>query len=139
MSTERKLFKLIVLCGVLANWGFSVMVMFVDHHTVLGWLGLDTQAPAIWLYNYSVLLIMLSCFYIPAAIDPLRYRANAWLLIFGRLVPATTFLVGVMMGYMPRNFLTLWMGDGTFGLIELVLLVRILRQADSPRPAAAAA
>ena len=44
---------------------------------------LGDQASVLWLYNYSILLMILSCFYIPASRDPFRYRANAWLLVVG--------------------------------------------------------
>ena len=85
----------------------------------------------IWLYNYCWLLIILSCFYIPAARDPFTYRANAWLLIVGRLLPSSTFFVGVWLGFMPKGFLTLGLADGIIGLIELYLLIMIFR--DEPK------
>ncbi len=90
-----------------------------------------------WIYNYSILLTILSCFYIPAAHNPFRYRANAWLLIIGRLVPASTFFIGVATGYMPAGFARLGIGDATFGIIELILLVRLLRDAENVVPAPA--
>jgi hypothetical protein len=121
------LFKYVVWFGILANCAFATYAIFVSPDQLLSWLGLGM----IWLFNYSVLLVILSCFYIPAASDPLRYRANSWLLIAGRLIPATTFFVGVFMSFMPRGFLLLGVGDGTIGLIELILLVKVLREAGS--------
>jgi hypothetical protein len=125
------LFKYVVWFGILANCAFATYAIFVNPGQLLSWLGLGIVHSTIWLFNYSVLLVILSCFYIPAASDPLRYRANAWLLIAGRLIPATTFFVGVFMSFMPRGFLLLGVGDGTIGLLELVLLVKVLREADS--------
>ena len=78
---------IVVWLGVLANWAFAVWAIFFDTGKLLDFFGLGGVTSTIWVYNYSVLLIILSCFYIPAAHDPLRYQANAWLLVVGRLVP----------------------------------------------------
>ena len=123
----RNWFGLVVWFGVLANWAFAFCVLFLNPHQLLTMLQLGDQASTIWLYNYSILLIILSCFYIPAARDPFRYRANAWLLILGRLLPSSTFFIGVFLGLMPRGFLILGIGDGAIGLIELFLLRGIYR------------
>src|SRR5262249_29527623 len=104
---------------------------------LLRYLGLGEVASTIWVYNYSILLAILSCFYIPAAHNPLRYGANAWLLIVGRLIPASTFFIGVAMGFMPDGFLRLGAGDASFGIVELFLLVRLLRDAQNLAPAPA--
>lgn len=139
MSDARKLFRLVVWAGVIANWAFGLWVCFLDPHRLLALFHLGPQPSVLWLYNYSILLMILSLFYLPAARDPFRYRANAWLLVVGRLVPVSTFLIGVTLGFMPRGFLTLALVDGTVGLAELVLLVRIFREGPGPgdyRPAA---
>jgi hypothetical protein len=132
MTDSRSLFRIVVYIGVAVNWAFGIWAIFLDPHRLLATLGLGPQASVLWLYNYSVLLMILSLFYIPAARDPFRYRANAWLLIVGRLVPASTFLFGVLFGFMPRGFLGLMAGDGLIGLIELVLLIRIFRAGPQP-------
>lgn len=133
-SNARKLFAIVVWAGVVANWAFAVWVVFFGAHTLLDRLGLGDVESTIWIYNYSVLLMILSLFYIPAAHDPFRYRANAWLLIVGRLVPASTFFIGVLLEFMPRGFLGLGIGDSTFGITELILLVKVFRD-EEPVPA----
>lgn len=130
----RDWFGLVVWFGVLANWAFALWVLFLDPHRLLSALNLGPQASTIWLYNYVILLIILSCFYIPAARDPLRYRANAWLLIVGRLLPSSTFFLGVFIGFMPGGFVLLGIGDGAIGLIELFLLRRIYRTEERVAP-----
>jgi len=137
MSINFRLFTIVVWLGVIANWAFAVWAIFLDTGKLLDLFGLGGVVSTIWVYNYSVLLIILSCFYIPAAHDPLRYEANAWLLVVGRLVPASTFFIGVWLGYMPEGFVRLGIGDATFGIIELILLIRLRRdaQAVSPVPA----
>jgi len=126
-SKYRKWFGRVVWFGVLANWGFGFWVLFIDPQRLLAALDLGEVNSTVWLYNYSVLLIILSCFYIPAARDPFRYRANAWLLIVGRLLPASTFFVGVFLHFMPKGFLRLGIADGTIGIVELILLIQTFR------------
>ena len=134
MSINFRLFTIVVWLGVLANWAFAVWAIFFDTGKLLDMFGLGGVTSTIWVYNYSVLLIILSCFYIPAAHDPLRYQANAWLLVVGRLVPASTFFIGVWLGYMPEGFVKLGIGDATFGIIELILLIRLRRDAEAVSP-----
>jgi len=129
MHSSRKWFKLIVWLGILANLGFAVWALFVNPHQILSTLGLGEVNTTIWVFNYSILLVFVSLFQIPAAQDPLRYRANAWLLVFGRLVPASSYFIGVYLGFMPRGFLTLGMADGAFGIVQLILLRRLLKDA----------
>jgi hypothetical protein len=129
MWTNRKIFAVIVWIGVIANWTFGVWAVFFNPHSLLTSLELGDVPSAIWLYNYSILLMILSLFYIPAALDPFRYRANAWLLIVGRLVPASTFFVGVALTFLPSGFLRLGLGDATFGILEFIFLVRTFRTA----------
>lgn len=124
--TLQPLFKKVVWIGILLNWSFAVWAL-VKPAALVETLGLGRLHETVWLFNYSVLLAILSCFYIPAAKDPLRYRTNAWLMIVGRLVPATTFFVGVFVGFMPKGFLKLGAGDATIGVTVLILL-RMLRR-----------
>jgi hypothetical protein len=131
MPIERKLFAIIVWLGVIANWSFGIWAVFIDPHSLVAFFKLGPLESTIWLYNYSFLLMILSLFYIPAAHDPDRYRANAWLLIIGRLVPASTFFVGVLFGFMPKGFATLGIGDAAFGILELILLLRIVKSSQN--------
>ena len=48
--------------------------------------------PLIWPRFAALLLILLSAFYIPAAVDPSRYRASAWLAVLARFAGALFFL-----------------------------------------------
>jgi hypothetical protein len=132
MSNARRWFKIVVLLGVAANWAFGVWAIFINPDSLLDAFRLGRQTSVLWLYNYSVLLMILSLFYIPAAENPFRYRANSWLLVVGRLVPASTFLLGVLAGAMPRGFLGLMTGDSTFGIVELILLIKLFREGPGP-------
>jgi len=132
--TNLRLFTIVVWIGVLANWSFAVWAIFFNTALLLAFFGLGEVASTVWIYNYSILLTILSCFYIPAAHDPFRYRANAWLLVAGRLIPASTFFIGVGLGFMPVGFVRLGIGDASFGIIELILLVRLLHDAENRVP-----
>lgn len=120
------LFRSVVWIGILLNWSFAAWA-FVNPAHLVETLALGALSETVWLFNYSVLLAILSCFYIPAAKDPIRYRTNAWLMIVGRLVPATTFFAGVFAGFMPRGFLKLGAGDATIGIAVLILLRMLVR------------
>ena len=128
--TLHHLFKKVVWIGILLNWSFAAWAL-VKPASLVEMLALGTVHETVWLFNYSVLLAILSCFYIPAAKDPLRYRTNAWLMIVGRLVPATTFFVGVLVGFMPKGFLKLGAGDATIGVTVFILLHMLRRRAAS--------
>jgi hypothetical protein len=132
--TNLRLFAIVVWLGVLANWTFAVWAIFFNTASLLAMFGLGAVPSTMWVYNYSVLLAILSCFYIPAAFDPMRYRANAWLLIVGRLVPASTFFIGVALNYFPAGFARLGIGDATFGIIELILLLRLIGDSRNVAP-----
>lgn len=129
-------FKRVVWFGILANFTFAIFAILTPH-TLLSVLKLGAVESTVWLFNYSVLLSILSCFYMPAAHDPHRYIANAWLLIAGRLIPATTFFVGVYAAYMPKGFLTLGIGDASIGCIEAILLtLALLKDSERETPRA---
>ncbi len=127
MNTYTVWFKRVVWFGILANFTYAVLA-FVIPYELLTFLKLGSVDSTVWLFNYSVLLVLLSCFYIPAANDPYRYLVNSWLLVVARLIPATTFFIGVFVDYMPTGFLTLGIGDLTIGIVEGILLTLALRK-----------
>jgi len=121
----RKSFQIVVWVGIIANWSFVAWAI-ARPTQLLDQLNLGPVNSTIWLFNYSVLLAILSCFYIPAAMDPFRYRVNAWLLVTARIIPAATFFVGVAMGFMPAGFFRLGLADATIGIAALVFLRMLL-------------
>lgn len=128
MTPWRRAFQVVVWIGILLNWAFAVMT-FVDPSRLIAALGLGEIESTVWLFNYSVLLALLSCFYIPAAADPFRYQVNAWLLIAARLIPAATFFIGVSTGFLADGFMKVGAADSLVGIVELLLLVRLVRYA----------
>src|SRR5262245_17843953 len=99
-------FRLVVLAGVLANMGFAIPAVFAPAW-LLGRLGLDTPRPLIWLQDAGGLLFLLSLMFIPAALDPFRYKFNSAVLVFGRLAFGVFWFWQVLFNDYPRPFLTL--------------------------------
>jgi hypothetical protein len=86
-------FRWAVWLGILADWvrGFPGVV------APNGMLWLFGQPPApdeerIWVAFASLLMVLLSFFYIPTAGDPYRFRIGAWLTVLARLCMAVFFL-----------------------------------------------
>jgi hypothetical protein len=113
------LFSKVVWIGIIGNWIFAFACIFFPTHLVAIFdLGVSSQ---VWMLNYAILLIILSCFYIPAANDPVRYKANCYLLILGRLIPASVYFIGISISVMPMGFLAAGFADMGIGLLQLYL------------------
>jgi hypothetical protein len=65
-------------------------------------------------------------FYMPAGIDPDRYRANAWMAVASRLVGVVFFLV-----FQDAVYRTLGLVDLVFFLPEVLLLTIAVRGASA--------
>jgi hypothetical protein len=75
--------------------------------------------PLVWPRFAALLLILLSLFYLPAAIDPRRYRASAWLAVLARFAGAAFFL--------PQRYVAFGLFDLGFGVVEGLLLLLAVR------------
>jgi hypothetical protein len=95
--------------------------------TVTHWFGLEPATPAIWFQFSGWLLLLLSIFYVPAALDPVRYRLNAQLAILARFAGAVFFLGQIVFGDLPRAYLPFGLTDLAFGVVQAGLLARIDR------------
>jgi hypothetical protein len=74
----------------------------------------------------GMLLFIITVFYIPAAWDLNRYRANAWFhCIPSRLCGATYFSIMVLVFGAPVGFLSIAIVDAVFMVLVLMLLLRI--------------
>jgi hypothetical protein len=118
-----------VWLGVLANiLGFVVPVFLAP-----GWLLRRLHLPYmpyqdVWLRDAALLLLFLSITYLPSATDPLRYKVNAIVGAVGRLVFSLFWIWPVLFAGAPRGFLVVGALDGAIGLIQGVLLYRLLRE-----------
>ncbi|NEQ70055.1 MAG: hypothetical protein F6K21_32115 [Symploca sp. SIO2D2] len=116
INAYAKWFGYVVLLGVVINIGLSLLA-FGFPEWLLGLLGLEPAVPIIWLRFAANLLILLSLFYIPAAIDLNRYQANAWLAVISRLAGFIFFLT------QPRDYWLLGLIDFSFFIPEAILLI----------------
>lgn len=87
---------------------------------------LNIPAPeTIWIRTGPLLLCIISIFYIPGAVDPIRYRWTAiFAIVPSRAFGSTFFLTEVLVFGAPRGFLSIGLVDLVFGLVEAVLLYR---------------
>jgi hypothetical protein len=113
------LFSKVVWIGIIGNWIFAFgCIFFPEQLVTIFELGSSSQ---VWMLNYAILLIILSCFYIPAANDPVRYRVNCYLLILGRLIPASVYFISTAISIMPKGFIATGFADLGIGLLQLYL------------------
>jgi hypothetical protein len=115
--------------GILANLSIAVPGMFQPNAV----LGLLRQPPdldrPIWAAAASMMLVLVSLFYIPGAIDPYRYKATAILSLVARLSGTLFFLV-----LWPNQYPFVGYLDLTFLVLEAPLLFLALRQGSHHRP-----
>ena len=80
----------------------------------------------IWARAAAGLLMIISVFYIPPALDLDRYRANAYIAVFpSRTFGATFFFLAVVLFGQPPGFLSISFVDALIGSTTLFCLIRI--------------
>lgn len=118
-----------VWLGVAANIvGFVIPVLISP-----GWLLRQLHLPHspyqdIWMRDAALLLLFISIMYIPSATDPVRYKVNAVVGAVGRLLFSVFWIWPVLFANAPRGFLALGALDGAIGLIQGILLYKLLRE-----------
>ncbi|MEM9265696.1 MAG: hypothetical protein AAGA46_09245 [Cyanobacteria bacterium P01_F01_bin.13] len=122
MNTYATWFKRIVLLGVVVNLVLAIPTLVVPE-TMLTLFNLPLVEPVIWVQFSANLLILLSLFYIPAALDPFRYQASAWLAIFSRVAGVIFFLTQA------KIYLLFGLLDLSFAIPEGLLLMLAYRAA----------
>ena len=115
MTRPERAFQITVWLGVAVNFAFALAAL-VDPDWLLGKLGDGTADPNIWPRFAAWLLMLLSLFYIPAAQDLHRYRANALLAVVARAAGVLFFVGAVVLLDFAARYLV-------FGLIDLVFAV----------------
>ena len=134
MNTYAKWFGRIVWLGIIVNMPFVVATFFFPH-PFCDIMGLKHPDPIIWVQTSGMLLFIISIFYIPAALDPFRYKATAIMHIFpSRACGSTFFLYSVLFRGQEKGFLSIALVDLFFGLVSGILLFLAFRTGGS-RPA----
>jgi hypothetical protein len=131
-DTAVRWFRRIMWLGIAVNVAVAVPALF-SPNTVLGLLKIEAAATPIWVSFAANLLILLSLFYIPAAIDPVSHRITAQLAVFARWAGVVFFTVAVYVFGEPHAYLTLGLIDFVFGLpLSILLWLIFTRQEIQP-------
>ncbi|MGB7444801.1 MAG: hypothetical protein WA919_27350 [Coleofasciculaceae cyanobacterium] len=124
MNAYARWFGGLVLLGVVVNIVLSVLALLIPEQ-LLAFFNLEPTMPLVWIRFAANLLILLSLFYIPGAINLYHYKANAFLAVFSRLAGFTFFLT------QPRDYLLFGLIDITFAIPQAILLLLALRSTKS--------
>lgn len=115
-------FRWAVIAGILQDWFFALPGIFVPA-AILQFAKTDPVIPTYWPAYACLLLMLLSFFYIPAAVDPFRYGNVALFTVMARLGGVVFFFI-LYPGAFPAFFgyidLTLTLLQG--GLLALALI-----------------
>ena len=106
--------------GILANFALAVPTLLFPER-MLAFTSLPLATPIMWVRFAALLLILLSVFYMPAAVNPDRYRATAWMAVLSRLAGVLFFLT------QPREYLMFGLFDFVFFVPESILLWRLVQ------------
>jgi hypothetical protein len=115
-------FKRVLWIGILANLALAVPTLFFPAQ-LMAMSGLPPATPLLWPRFAALLLILLSIFYMPAGVDPARYRVTAWTAVGARLAGVIFFV-----GFQDAEYHMLGYFDLIFFIPEAVLLSIAMRQ-----------
>ena len=115
---------ILVWCGIFLNSLFIIPLLFFPRW-MLDLFSIPLEQ-LIWARESAGLLMIISVFYVPAAIDFGRYRANAYIAVFpSRTFGATFFFFAVVLFGQPPGFLSISFVDALIGSTTLYCLIRI--------------
>ena len=115
---------IIVWFGIFLNALFVVPLLFFPR-VLLDLLSIPLEE-LIWARASAGLLMIISVFYVPAAIDFGGYRANAYIAVFpSRTFGASFFFFAVVLFGQPPGFLSISFVDALIGSTTLYCLIRI--------------
>lgn len=115
---------ILVWFGIFLNSLFVITLFFFPRWT-LDLLAIPLEN-LIWARESAGLLMIISVFYVPAAIDFGRYRVNAYIAVFpSRTFGATFFFLAVVLFGQPPGFLSISFVDALIGSTTLYCLIRI--------------
>jgi hypothetical protein len=115
---------ILVWFGIFLNVLFIIPLLFFPRW-MLDLFGIPLEE-LIWARESAGLLMIISVFYVPAAVDFGRYRANAYIAIFpSRTFGAAFFFFAVVLFGQPPGFLSISFVDALIGSTTLYCLIRI--------------
>ena len=110
-------FSRVVWLGIAANLALAVPPLLMPAR-MLAFSRLPIAEPLLWTQFAALLLILLSAFYVPAAIDPRRYVLVAWMSVLARLAGVVFFVL-----FQPSEYHLFGYFDLVFFVPEAALLV----------------
>jgi hypothetical protein len=125
-------FSRVVWIGIVCNLALAVPTLVAPEQTMT-LTRMPPASPLLWPQFSALLLILLSIFYVPAALDFARYRITAWSAVGARLAGVIFFV-----GFQPAAYHVLGYFDLVFFIPEAVLLTLAFRELDAHDRAAAA-
>ena len=115
---------ILVWFGIFLNACFIIPLLFTPRW-MLDLFGIPLDQ-LIWARESAGLLMIISTFYVPAAIDFGRYRVNAYIAVFpSRTFGASFFFFAVVLFGQPPGFLSISFVDAFIGSTTLYCLIRI--------------
>ncbi len=121
-------FSRVVWLGIIANFALALPALFMPDQ-MLAMMSLPSASPTMWPSFAALLLILLSLFYIPAALRPLYYPLVSRLTVGARLAGVIFF------GIFNQDYFLFGAFDLIFLLPEGILLFLALREQAAASPA----
>jgi len=115
MNNYAVWFGRVVWLGIITNFLLAIPSLILPGEA-LAFLGFPSAYPLLWVTVSALFLILLSLFYIPAALHPLRYPPVSWLAVVARLAGVIFFL-----GF-NRDYFLLGLYDLIFFVPQAILL-----------------
>jgi len=115
-------FGRVVWLGILANFALAIPSLFAPDR-IIAMANLPPATPLMWPRFSAWLLILLSLFYMPGAMDVDKYRVPAKLSVFSRLAGVVFFWLT-----QPAEYRLFGTFDFVFLVPETILLTMALRQ-----------
>ncbi len=121
-------FRRVIWLGIVANVGLAVPTLLAPER-MIAFSQLPPASPLVWPQFAALLLILLSVFYMPAGIDPDRYRLNAWFAVGARVAGVVFFV-----GFQAAAYHTLGYFDLVFFIPEAILLAVAVNSGSASAP-----
>lgn len=113
-------FGRVVWIGIIANCALALPTLLMPGQ-LLAMFSLPAAWPVMWPAFAALMLLLLSLFYIPAALRPLYYPVVSWLTVLTRLAGVVFFCI------FNRDYFFFGAYDLVFFLLEAVLLALAVR------------
>lgn len=120
-------FRRVIWAGIIVNMLFVIPLCFAPEF-LFNLLGMQLTQPILARVS-GMLLFIISVFYIPAAWDVNRYRANAWLHCFPSRFLGSTFCFVAVFGFdYELGYLSMAIVDAVFLFLALIIMTKITRR-----------